>query len=56
VLIASALGIFYSVLAVGVSDGPGRVTAQLMLGGCIIVALLASMMAWRAASALMMRL
>jgi hypothetical protein len=52
VLIASGFGTFYSILAVGVSDGSGHVTAQLMLGGCIIVGLGALTMVWRAILAL----
>lgn len=55
-LIACVFGAHYSVLAVGVSDGSGLITARLMLSGCIIAALAASLMTWRAASALLMRL
>jgi len=41
-MIAACVGIFFSVLAVGVSDGAGHVTAQIMLTACILAALVAS--------------
>lgn len=55
-LIASGLGCFYSILAVGVSDGPGHLTAQLMLGGSIVAIFGATAIIWRASSALLARL
>ncbi|XHS01439.1 hypothetical protein ACFB49_30440 [Sphingomonas sp. DBB INV C78] len=55
-LIASCFGTFYSFLAVGVSDGPGHITAQLTLGACVVAALGALVIAWRATSALLMLL
>jgi hypothetical protein len=55
-LIASGFGTFYSILAVGVSDGLGHVSSQLMLGGCILAALCSLMLIWRAALSLLARL
>jgi uncharacterized membrane protein len=51
-MIVAGFGTFYSVLAVGVSDGPGHLTAQFMLAVCILVALAALLVVARATRAL----
>lgn len=51
-LAAACFGTFYSVLAVGVSDGPGHLTAQIMLAACGLAALAALLLIWRSARAL----
>lgn len=55
-LVAACIGTFYSVLAVGVSDGQGHRTAQFMLGACVLAALAALLLMWRSARALWARL
>jgi hypothetical protein len=55
-LIAASYAAFYSMLAVGVSDGPGHLTAQIMLAGCIVTILAALLVILRAARAISARL
>lgn len=55
-MIAACLGTFYSILAVGVSDGPGHMTAQIMLAACILATLAALVVMGRSARALWERL
>jgi hypothetical protein len=56
VLAASGVATSYLMLAVAVSDGPGRLTAQLMLAFCIAGIAAALLLIWLAASALLKRL
>jgi hypothetical protein len=56
VLIAASYGTFYSMLAVGVSDGPGHLTAQIMLAACIVITLAALLAVLCAARAILARL
>lgn len=56
VLVAACSGTFYSMLAVGVSDGPGHLTAQIMLAACILTMLAGLLVALRAAWTLLARL
>lgn len=55
-LLAAGFGTFYSILAVGVSDGPGHLTAQLMLAACTLAALVATVITVRSAWALFARI
>lgn len=55
-LVAACIGTFYSVLAVGVSDGPGHMTAQFGLAVCVLAALAALLLIGRSARALWTRL
>jgi len=55
-LAAACLGTFYSVLAVGVSDGPGHLTAQFMLAACLLAMFAALLLIGCSARALWARL
>ena len=55
-LCAACFGTFYSALAVGVSDGPGHLTAQVMLAACILVLLAPLFSIGRSARTLWVRL
>ncbi|AJR25203.1 hypothetical protein TZ53_17170 [Sphingobium sp. YBL2] len=47
---------YYSILAVGVSDGPGLITARLMLAGCMIFLAGVLFLVWRSTLTLIHRL
>lgn len=55
-MIPACFGAFYSILVVGVSDGPGHITAQLMLAGCLLTLLAALFVVGRSTRALLVRL
>ena len=54
--VGSCVAAFYSILAVGVSDGPGLITARLMLGGCLVFLSSALYLLWRSTTTLLHRI